>query len=70
MTLKELLALIQEKARDVDFGIDIEAALTGIINEASKGLSEKNTELLSKLKVAQDRLKEVPETCSSCPSLD
>lgn len=61
MTLKELLEVIQKKAADVDFGINLEETISSIINASVEKVNAKNQELLGKLKTAQEKTKDLPE---------
>lgn len=64
MTLKELLELIQKKAADIDFGVNLEEAFGEVINAAVEKVTAKNQELLGKLKAAQEKAKDLPEDFS------
>ncbi len=64
MTLAEILAVIKAKAGEIDFGVDIPAALTKLVGDSVEALNTKNGELLGKLKDATEKLKAIPEDFS------
>ncbi len=61
MNIAELIELIKQKAESVDFGIDLQATITTIVNEATQALTAKNSELLTKLTAAKSITNALPE---------